>query len=365
MTKSHREDALISRQIIIRRPGGPEVLELVETTLKPPAPNEVLIKAEAIGVGWPDILIRKGSYRWMPPLPTSPGSDLAGRIVAVGPGVDEGLLGKPVLVTARELAVRGGCYADYIVVPVTAPFFLPDGADLDQAVCLPNYQVAWNLTHEVVVGRPITSVFVSGAAGGVGSGVVQLAKEAGMTVFGSVSSAEKAKLARSLGADHIIDRRSENAVERVLEITGGRGVDLVLDHVGGAAFSGLIRMLAKWGTIVSYNAAAGLPEDNLLAALRAHGVRCPSVRIFEMHLYDDDRESRRRVMQQVIQSWAAGQIAPVVSVRLPLENAAEAHAYIERGETFGKVILKPSLPETLAINRDSPHAYANPAIGAR
>ena len=343
MTEIDPMQGLVSRQIIIRQTGGPEALELVEAIARTPAAGEVVIKAEAIGVGWPDILIRRGSYRWMPPLPASPGSDLSGHIVAVGAGVDEKLLGQPVLVTARELSVRGGCYADYIVVPGSAPFLLPDHADLDEAVCLPNYQVAWNLVHEAVTGRPITSVFVNGIAGGVGSGVVQLAKAAGITVFGSVSTSERAQFARQLGADHVLDRRTENVVKRVLEITGGEGVDLVLDHVGGAAFSSLIGMLAKWGTIVSYNTAEGLPQDNLLAALRANGARCPSIRIFEMHLYDDDRENRRRTMEQVIRSWVAGEIAPVISARLPLERAAEAHAKIESGDTFGKVVLKPSL----------------------
>lgn len=333
----------ISRRVILRRPGGPDVLELVEATIAPPGASEVVIKAEAIGVGWPDILIRKGSYRWMPPLPASPGSDLAGRIVEVGAGVDQRLIGKPVLVTARELPVRGGCYAEHVVVPATAPFLLPDDADLDQAVCLPNYQVAWNLIHEAIIGRPVRSVFINGAAGGVGSAAAQLARAAQMTVFGSVGSPEKAEFAKSQGVDHVINRRMESVVERVLELTGGRGVDLVLDHVGGPDFVLLIGMLAKWGTIVSYNAEAGLPEDNLLAALRAHGAHCPSVRIFEMHIYDDDRDNRRRVMQRVIQSWTAGKISPVVSVRLPLDAAAEAQALIERGETFGKVILKPSL----------------------
>jgi len=324
------------------------VLEVICRNVPRPGEGEIIIQAESIGVGWPDILIRKGSYRWMPPLPASPGSDLAGRIVSTGAGVSEALLGKPVLVTARELAVRGGCYADHIAVPADAPFVLPDDADLDEAVCLPNYQVAWNLTHEVVTGRPASSAFVNGATGGVGSGVVQLAKAAGMTVFGSVSSAEKVRFAKTLGVDHVINRRNENVVERVLGITGGKGIDLAIDHVGGAAFPGLIRMLAKWGTLVSYNAADGLPEDNLLAALRAHGARCPAVRIFEMHLYDDDRENRRRIMHEVIQSWRSGHIKPIISSRLPLGCVADAHRQIEQGETFGKVILKPSLPETSA-----------------
>ena len=331
------------RKIIMRRTGGPEVLELVEAPGPRPGPAEVLVRAEAIGVGWPDILIRRGSYRWMPPLPASPGSDLAGSITAVGPGVDAGLAGKQVLVTARELPVRGGCYAEEIVVPAAAVFALPDSADLDAAVCLPNYQVAWNLVHESARGRPVRSVFVNGVAGGIGSAVAQLAKAAGMTVFGSVSSAEKADFARTLGVDQVIDYRKEHVADRVLELSGGCGVDLAVDHVGGPGFTHLVRMLAEWGTLVSYNAIGGLPAENLLGALRANGARCPAVRIFEMHIYDHDRESRRQIMQNVIASWVAGKIAPVISARLPLANVADAHRTLERGGAMGKIVLKPGL----------------------
>lgn len=327
----------------MRRTGGPEVLELVEGRAPQPGPGEVVVQAEAIGVGWPDILIRRGSYRWMPPLPTSPGSDLAGRVVAVGKGVPRRHLGAAALVTARELAVRGGCYAEQIAVPAGAVFFLPANADLDAAVCLPNYQVAWNLVHESARGRPVRSVFVNGVAGGVGSAVAQIARAAGMTVYGSVSTAEKAAFAAAQGVDHVINYREHSPAERVLELSGGRGVDLALDHVGGPAFCGLLRMLAPWGTLVSYNAVGGLPAENLLGALRENGARCPAVRIFEMHIYDDDRAGRRRVMQRVINSWASGQLAPVVAARLPLAQAARAHELVEQGAALGKVVLKPAL----------------------
>ncbi len=331
------------RKVVMSRTGGPEVLELVEAPRPVPAAGQVVVRAEAIGVGWPDVLIRKGVYRWMPPLPTSPGSDLAGRVVAAGSGVDPALVGREVLVTARELPVRGGCYAEYLAVPAAGVFVLPAGFDLDAAVCLPNYQVAWNLVHECVTGRPVRSVFVNGVTGGVGSAVAQLARAAGMTVLGSVSSPQKAAFARSLGVDHVIDRRLEDVAGRVHAFTGGRGVDLVVDHVAGPGFAGLLDLLAKWGTLVSYNAAEGLPEANLLGALRRHGAKCLSVRIFEMHVYDDDPAGRRRVMDAVIEAWRAGRIAPVVSRRLPMSAVAEAHRMVEDGAGMGKIVLKPSL----------------------
>lgn len=327
------------------RTGGPEVLTLVEAPSPTPAPGEVVIRAESIGVGWVDVMIRTGRYRWMPPLPTSPGSDLAGHVVAVGAEADAGLLGQPVLLSARELPVRGGCYSEEIAVPASAVYVLPKGGDLDQAVSLPNYQVAWNLVHEVEPGRAIASIFVNGVAGGVGSAVAQLAKAAGITVLGSVSSAGKAAFATAQGVDHVIDYRTEDVVARVLELTGGRGVDLAVDHVGGPGFAGLIRMLADWGTVVSYNASGGLPQDNLLEALRDSGAKCPAIRIFEMHVYDHDRPNRRRIMQGVIDAWAAGRIAPVVSARLPLARARAAHEMLQAGGALGKIVLKPALAD--------------------
>jgi NADPH2:quinone reductase len=331
------------RQVLMYRTGGPEVLQLCAVPSPVPGPGDAVVEATAIGVGWPDILIRTGSYRWMPPLPTSPGSDMSGHVVAVGPGVDPALIGAAVLVTARELKVRGGCYAERIAVPADALFLLPPGIDLDAAVCLPNYQVAWNLIHEAPRGATVGSVFISGAAGGVGSAAAQLAKAAGMKVLGSVSSAEKAAFAARQGVECPINYRQQDVVRRVLELTGGLGVDLVLDHRGGPGFAGLLAMLAPWGTLVSYNASAGLPQENLLGELRRQGARCLAVRVFEMHLYDNDRPGRRRTMQSVIDACAAGRISPEVSARLPLEKADRAHAMVERGEALGKIILKPSL----------------------
>lgn len=331
------------KQVLMHRTGGPEVLEIVDAPEPSPAPGEAVVEAAAVGVGWPDILIRTGRYRWMPPLPTSPGSDMAGRVISVGAGVDSSLVGAPVLVTARELKVRGGCYAEKRAVPADALFRLPEDLDLDAAVCLPNYQVAWNLIHEAPRGAPVRSVFINGVAGGVGSAAAQLAKAAGMEVFGSVSSVEKAAFARRQGVDHPINHLTEVVPDRVLELTGGRGVDLALDHLAGPGFNDLLRLLAGWGTLVSYNASGGLPSGNLLEEMRRHGSRCLAVRIFEMHMYDADDVNRRRIMQQVIDAWAAGRITPAVSARLPLAEARRAHDMVERGEALGKIILKPAL----------------------
>lgn len=329
------------KTVVIRKTGGPEVLEPADVAAPVPGPGEVLVRAEAIGVGWPDVLIRTGVYKWMPPLPTSPGSDMAGRIAALGAGVSNLGVGQKVLVTARELSQRGGCYAEVLAVPATAPFPLPEAVDLDAAACLPNYQVAWAMLRDVLQSRKLRSIFIAGAAGGVGSAAVQLARHLDLMVIGSVSSAAKERFVREQGADHIVNYRSENPLSRVLELTGGRGVDLALDHVGGPGLVDCLKMLAPMGTLVSYNAVAGLPPTDLFGEMRALLAKSLTLRCFSMHVLDNDPVLRRQIMTEVIELLARGAIRPAISARLPLVQAAEAHRMIERGDSLGKILLVP------------------------
>ena len=329
------------RTVIIGETGGPEVLELIEAPDPVPGPGEIVVRTHAMGVGWPDILIRKGVYSWMPPLPASPGSELSGRIESLGAEVSDLAVGQGVLVSARNLPVRGGCYTERIAVPAGSVYVLPENADLDEAACLGNFQVAWAILFETTRGFEPGSVLVMGAAGGVGSAAVQLAKHAGMRVLGSVSSPEKAAFARRQGADEIIDYRRENVVERVRALTGGRGVDLILDHVGGPGFNDNFDMLAPWGTIVTYGSLGGTPETGLFQRVHANGTKGAAVRAFSMHLYDDDPEARRRVMDHVLELFAARAIRPPIGARFPMERAADAQIMVETGSALGRVILEP------------------------
>lgn len=329
------------KAVLVRRPGGPEALEYVEAPLPVPGPDEVQIRAEAFGVGQPDVLIRRGVYKWMPPLPVNPGNDVAGRISAVGPGVRDIEIGRKVLLSARDLAQRGGCYAEYVVAPADAVHLLPDAVDLEAAVCLANYQVAWALLHECGHRRAGNSILVVGAAGGVGTALVQLGKLAGMTVIGTVSTEEKAEFARRNGADHIIFYRREDVVARTRELTSGHGVGMVLDHVCGPEFTAYLGALGKWGTLVSYNAFAGLPEENLIAAMRNHLDICPAVRCFSFHIYDHDREGRRALMREVIGALERGAIQPAISTRLKLAEVGKAHSLLESGAALGKIVMTP------------------------
>jgi NADPH:quinone reductase len=326
---------------LVHQPGGPDALDYVDLPVPAPGPGQVQIRAEVFGVGQPDVLIRRGVYKWMPPLPANPGNDLAGRITVLGSGVENVEIGQKVLLSARDLPQRGGCYAEYIVASADAIHLLPPGIELEAAVCLANYQVAYALLHECGHQRSSESVLVIGAAGGVGTALVQLAKLAGMTVIGTISSTEKADFARRNGADHIINYRIENVVARTRELTEGRGVGLVLDHVCGPEFTDYLGALGRWGTLVSYNAFAGLPKENLLGAMRNYLDVCPAVRCFSFHIYDHDREGRRALMRNVIDALDRGAIQPAISARFKLAEVRKAHALLEQGAALGKIVMTP------------------------
>src|SRR5580692_8093535 len=246
--------------IQVQKPGPPGVMQLLDVLVPEPKPGEVLIRAHAIGVGMPDCLIRAGTYSWMPPLPATPGTELAGTIEKVGAGVTSRQVGQRVYTTARERPHRGGHYADYVATPAEATFLLPDGVAFDPAAALANYQVAYHIFNDALALRQGQTVLIYAAAGGMGNALIDLAKDARLNVIGVVSSEAKARFARELGADHVIDRKTEKVGERVSAITGGRGVDAIIDPVAGPGIPGNIAMLAPCGTLLIYGALGGKTE---------------------------------------------------------------------------------------------------------
>src|SRR5207248_5139255 len=178
-------------------------------------------------VSMPEVLVRKGIYAWMPPLPAIPGIEMSGTIIELGRNVAERAVGDKVFVSARDLPVRAGCYAEYIAVPARAAHALPPGCDLEAAACLSNYQVAYQVLHTAARGVEAKRVLVHTAAGGVGSAAVQLALIAGLEVIGVAGSEQKTRAIIGLSAQHAIDYGSEDVVARVRELTGGRSDELM------------------------------------------------------------------------------------------------------------------------------------------
>jgi NADPH:quinone reductase len=329
------------KAILLRRPGEPSALEYVEVPTPVPGEGEVLVEADTIGVSMPEVLVRKGVYAWMPPLPAIPGIEMSGTVAAHGGNVSEPALGQPVFVSARDLPVRAGCYAEYIAVPACAAHPLPAGISLEAAACLSNYQVAYHVLHTAARGVAAQTVLVHNAAGGVGSAAVQLALIAGVSVIGVAGSDAKTRAVIGLGAGQAINYRTEDVVARVQKITEGRGVDLILDPIGGRGFARNFAMLAPLGMVVSYGRLDGPPDMGALEAMRANSAASPALRFFTIHSFDDRPDIRAATMKSLLGHLAAGEIQPLIHDRLPLAEAARAHELLESGAVIGKLLLKP------------------------
>ena len=216
------------RQIWITRTGAPEVLAVKEAPDPQPKAGEVRVRVEASGINFADILGRMGLYPDQPPIPVVPGYEVSGRVDTVGPGVEGDWTGRDVIAMTRF-----GGYADTVCVPVNQVFARPAGMSALEGAAVPvNYFTAWQLV--VVMGglKRNETVLVHSAGGGVGIAATQIAKHLGAQVIGTASASKHAQL-RTLGVDHLIDYRTEDFETRTREITSGRGVELILDAVGG------------------------------------------------------------------------------------------------------------------------------------
>ena len=326
----------MTKAIRMFKTGGPEVMEYVDVEVGDPGPGEVRIRHAAVGLNFIDVYFRIGLYPQ--PLPSGLGQEGAGTIEAVGAGVTDFKVGDRVAYAGRP----NGAYAEARVMPADILVKLPDSISFDTAAAMMlqgmTVQYLLRQTYPLKGGE---TILLHAAAGGIGLIACQWAKALGVTVIGTVSTDEKAAFAARNGADHTIFYRREDVVARTRELTKGRGVDLVLDHVCGPEFSGYLGALAKWGTLVSYNAFAGLPEDNLMAAMRNHLDICPAVRCFSFHIYDDDRDGRRALMGEVIAALDRGEIRPAISARFKLAEVRKAHTLLEQGAALGKIIMTP------------------------
>jgi NADPH2:quinone reductase len=327
------------KAIQISRTGGPEVLDIVDLPMPKPGPGEVLVKAHAIGVAYFDMLIRSGRYPWMPDLPYVPGNEMSGRIAdANGAPLTQG---HPVYVANWDNDYKGGFYAEYLVASAAAVRPLAASADLDRAAALSNYVVASCLLTHGARGIEKGTMAIHGAAGGVGLALCELGRLAGFKVLGIASSDEKCALLAARGVE-AINSTKETVADRVLELTGGRGADLICNHIAGNSFACDLTMVAPFGLIVSYGALGGLPAQDLFRDMRKNIDRSPAVRCFTMHAFDEMPALRDHCTDEVLRLFADGTIVPHLGPALPLTQAAKAHAMLEQRGVVGKIVLKPA-----------------------
>ncbi|WP_224361739.1 quinone oxidoreductase family protein [Hyalangium versicolor] len=310
--------------------GGPEVLRLEEVPEPQPGSGEVQLSVHAAGVNFADTERRRGLYDAKVPLPRILGSEAAGIVADVGPGVDKALVGK------RVVAWTVASYAERAIAPVSSLVALPDTVPFDVAAAVPVQGLtAYHLLRTVGQVQEGQSVLIHAAAGGVGGLAVQLAKAAGMRVFGTVSSEAKARLVRELGADEVIRYDHEDVVAEVHQRTGGRGVDLVLDAVGASTWAASLAALAPFGHLVSYGSASGPPPPVDVDSLFAKSVKVSAYWLHTPH----PPGTHVRALESLIRHVAEGKLRILIGLKLPLAEAAEAHRRLEGRETVGKVVL--------------------------
>ena len=327
----------------IHQPGGPEALQLEDVAEPQPQAGEVRIKAMAIGVGRPDVLIRQGTYKWMPPLPATPGAELSGVIDAVGEGVSALQVGQRVLLSSRDLPQRGGCYVQSIVVSQHAPYQLPESISFEDAVSLPNLQLALALLQAASLNDASEkrALLITGAAGGVAGMLSQLAKVHGFQTIGTARSEEKRQFALANGFDIVLDANPVTLNAEVMHATAGKGVNLAYDHLGGAYLPACIRSLSPLGTVISFNIITGQPSADVFSLMRELLGKSLGIRCFSMHTFDADEKNRRELMHQAIEWMAAGKVRAPSPTVMPLSEVVKAHLILDKGETLGKIVLSP------------------------
>ena len=315
-------------------PGGPEVLQAVERPVPKPSAGEVLIKVAAAGVNRPDVLQRRGMYA--PPTGASsvPGLEVAGEIVGVGEGVDASALGRSVCAL-----VAGGGYAQYAVAPYGQCLPVPPSLTMIEAAAIPETLfTVWTNLFERVYAAPGETVLVHGGTSGIGTMAIALCNLFGVNVIVTCGSADKCARAIALGATHAIDYSACDFVDEVARITGGKGVNAVLDMVGGDYVPRNIACLAEDGRHVTIAVQRGIKAEINVAAvmmkrltLTGSTLRPRSVEFKTLVA----EELQRVVWPHVI----AGELKPVIDMTFPLAEAAAAHARMEAGDHVGKIVL--------------------------
>lgn len=326
--------------------GAPDVLVYEELPTPQPGPGQVLVKVEAVAVNYADLMRRRNDpYPFPTPLPFTPGGEVAGTVAALGAGVAEPAVGTPVFALVGNDGSNG--YAQYAVAHAPQVIPIPPGIDIETASALIVAGATALLTlREAARFQPGERVLVQGAAGGVGSYAIQLAKHLGAgTVIGAASAAEKRTLAEQLGADYTVDYTVPDWPEQVRALTAGHGVDVVLEMSGGPVLAQSLSCLAPFGRAVVYGMAsrtgAELSAETLRALLYAPAPN-QSLIGFNLGLWFGLRpEAAVGALQTLIGLVASGAVRVPISKVLPLSHAAGAHRMIESRQTTGKLILKP------------------------
>ena len=323
--------------IQIPRFGEPEVLVTADIAVPAPRADEITIDVHAIGVNYPDLLVVRGLYQNLAPLPFSPGKEVAGIVSAVGPGVTEFRVGQHVL-----CFVENGGYVERITVPTFLCHAMPDGLEFADAIGI---GLAFQTAHFALFARggmkEGETVLVTGATGGVGISTVALAKACGATVIAGCASPEKVSFARQHGADYIVmlDRPDLDSTLKaeIAALTDGRGADIVVDNVGGSIFDACLRSLAWCGRIVVVGFVAGAPST-----LRSNYLLIKNISATGLH-WSDYRDRTpdlvSKAQQHIFALWQQKRLSSPVTKAMRLEDAPVALRQMADRGVLGKIVL--------------------------
>ena len=319
------------KAIRVHQFGGPEALKLDEVPTPKPADGQVLVRVHAVGVNPYDTLMRAGTYAIKPQLPYTPGSDAAGTVEAVGPGVTRVKQGDRVY-TARTLT---GAYAEYTLCLEDQACRLPDNISFEQgaAVWVP-YGTAYHALHHFAKARAGETVLVHGASGGVGTAGVQIARAIGMTVFGTAGTEEGLKLVKREGANQAFNHSKAGYQEEIMRASAGKGVDVILEMAAHVNLGHDLKMLALEGRAIVIGSRGDVvvtPRDLMSrrASIRAFTLwATPPAEVAEIHA-------------GLYAGMENGTLRPVVGKKLPLAEAAHAHEEILKPGASGKIVLIP------------------------
>ena len=334
-------------RVVITKAGGPNVLDIQEIAIPEPQPNEVCIQVHFAGINFADTLMRMGFYQPRPPFPFTPGYEVSGVIHSMGKDVQGFEIGQRVVGLMRT-----GGQASHVVADASRTLPIPDEISLEAAASMPvTYITAHHMLHHLGNLKQTDSVLIHGGGGGVGTAALQLCKWAGVSKVWSTASAAKSDIIESYGAT-AIDRHNEDFVEIIRSATKKRGVDHILDPIGGGHLKRSLSVLAQGGKLYTYGMSSAAPSSKrslwkALKALRSRPKFDPMLMmsrnqgVFGIHMGTwNDEDVMQEQMQNILKGIKEGALTPIIDSIYDAKDVASAHQHIHDGKNIGKVLLK-------------------------
>ena len=334
-------------RVVITKPGGPKVLDIQAISIPEPGPEEVCIAVHFAGINFADTLMRLGFYQPRPPFPFTPGYEVSGVVHSIGSNVKGFEVGQRVVGLMRT-----GGQATHVITDASRTLPIPDELSLEAAASMPvTYITAHHMLHHLGNLKPTDSVLIHGGGGGVGTAALQLCQWAGVRNVWSTASAAKAEIIQSYGAT-AIDRHQEDFTQIIREATYGKGVDHILDPIGGEHLKRSISVLAQGGKLYTYGMSSAAPSSKrslwkAFKALRSRPRFDPMLMmsrnqgVFGVHMGTwNDEAVMQEQMENIIKGMKEGALTPIIDSIYDAKDVALAHQHIHDGKNIGKVLLK-------------------------